>query len=780
MRQLSFVFASILFFITIIPAEAQDVTQKLRVNITGPLGNVPVENAQVILSREGVNVVETVTDVTGNFEFEKVPVGRYRIDVNHASYFPYTSEVFLLAAKELFLTIELRERIRELDEVQVTATSRSVYTTPGISELSIEKATRIAANYFDPVRVTTAFPGVVIANDQNNAIIVRGNSPEGLLWRLNDLDILNPNHLSNAGALGDRPAANGGGVNVLSTQMLGTTRFITGNYAPTLGNLQSAVVDMELRESRQSGIAHTLQASVIGLDYGSEGTIVPDRLSYTFNARYSTVGLLSAAGVDFGGESISFHDVAAQLVYRTKKQGVLKGFFVTALSKNDFKTKPQDEWETDKDRFNIYYEGSVMITGLTFDTPLKNNARFKTGMAWSRTDPGRYADFMGNPNAPLRWDELMQNNHLGSQFVSYQKRLGKAALLELGNYFTFWYTDLYLYEYPTPLSCLFCAVPNEGISDTFSTWQTATYAKLTQPVGERFTTTLGVRGVKTGMYSKYSIEPRLSVEYLINDQQNLSLSYTSYSRLQSPSIYLSTGNENLLPTKSQQLTMGYQWSITEDLMLRLSVYHQYLSDVPVQPDFTFSVINLMEPVERGGLVNEGAGINTGIDAVIEKSFFQQFYLLAGGSYYQSQYRDGSGQWRNTRFDGNYTFNLSAGKEWNKRKDNANKTFAADTRFIYLGGLNEMPILPLLSGFNGRTVFDEAQGFVNAIPDYTRLDLRLSWRKHKPGYTRSIILDMQNVLNLKNVAYRYFDAYQLQRATQYSLGIIPVLAYRVEF
>jgi hypothetical protein len=688
--------------------------------------------------------------------------------------------VFLLAAKELFLTIELRERIRELDEVQVTATSRSVYTTPGISELSIEKATRIAANYFDPVRVTTAFPGVVIANDQNNAIIVRGNSPEGLLWRLNDLDILNPNHLSNAGALGDRPAANGGGVNVLSTQMLGTTRFITGNYAPTLGNLQSAVVDMELRESRQSGIAHTLQASVIGLDYGSEGTIVPDRLSYTFNARYSTVGLLSAAGVDFGGESISFHDVAAQLVYRTKKQGVLKGFFVTALSKNDFKTKPQDEWETDKDRFNIYYEGSVMITGLTFDTPLKNNARFKTGMAWSRTDPGRYADFMGNPNAPLRWDELMQNNHLGSQFVSYQKRLGKAALLELGNYFTFWYTDLYLYEYPTPLSCLFCAVPNEGISDTFSTWQTATYAKLTQPVGERFTTTLGVRGVKTGMYSKYSIEPRLSVEYLINDQQNLSLSYTSYSRLQSPSIYLSTGNENLLPTKSQQLTMGYQWSITEDLMLRLSVYHQYLSDVPVQPDFTFSVINLMEPVERGGLVNEGAGINTGIDAVIEKSFFQQFYLLAGGSYYQSQYRDGSGQWRNTRFDGNYTFNLSAGKEWNKRKDNANKTFAADTRFIYLGGLNEMPILPLLSGFNGRTVFDEAQGFVNAIPDYTRLDLRLSWRKHKPGYTRSIILDMQNVLNLKNVAYRYFDAYQLQRATQYSLGIIPVLAYRVEF
>jgi hypothetical protein len=760
--------------------QAQEVTQTISGKITEQVSGKGVAQAHISLIQESEVSFQTLSDEQGNFKIEQVSIGRYRLEITHASYYNYSTEVFVQASKELSISINLRERVYQLDEVQVVASGAGVTSIPGITELSIEKATRLAANYYDPVRVSTAYPGVLVANDQNNAIIVRGNSPEGLLWRLNGLDVLNPNHLSNAGSLGDRPAANGGGVNMLSTQMLGTTKFITGNYAPSYGNLQSAVVDMELRESGNPVIAHTLQASLIGIDYASEGTLIPDKLSYTFNARFSTVGLLSLMGIDFGGESISFSDAAGQLVYRTKNNGILKGFFVMGYSKNDFKSKPQDDWEEDKDRFDIQYEGNTTMTGLTYSSPLKGDAQLNLGIGYSRSKQNRYADFMGNPDRPLRWDDLQQDNQLLSQFITYRKRISSSTWLEAGNYLNYYQTDLFLYEYPTLFDCLFCAQPKEGIDDVYSSWQNATYLQAQQNLGRRWLITAALRGVGNNLYDKYFFEPRVSLQWDISEKQQINFAYTNFNRLQSPSIYLSNKDQELLPIQSNQLTLDYALRISDDLSLRSTAFYQHLSDVPVQPNSTYSVLNLMEPVERRGLINEGEGENYGVDLILEKSFYNNFYFLTGGSLYRSTYRDGNNTWRPTRFDGNYTLNLSAGKEWSRSMSNARKSFAIDTRFLYVGGLNEMPILETFSAWSGKTVFNEPSGYSERIPDYKRFDLRLSWRKHKPNYTRSLILDIQNVFSLQNVAYHYYDAYKLQRSTQYNLGIIPVLAYRVEF
>jgi len=759
--------------------QAQDISQNIQGRVVENLTAIPIANAQLSLLRQSEVLFSTTSNDKGQFSLENIPVGRYKLELTHASYYSYTAEIFVQAARELWLEVVLIERVRELAEVEIRASGKNMYSIPGVQELSIEKSTRLAANFFDPVRVSTSFPGVVVANDQNNAIIVRGNSPDGLLWRLNGLDILNPNHLSNAGTLSDRPAANGGGTNILSAQMLGNTRFINSNYHPAYGNFQSAVVDMDLRESRSNSIKNIAQVSLIGLDYASEGAIT-NKLSYTSNIRYSTVGLLTKMGVDFGGEAIGFKDVSGQFVYRADNEGLFKLFFLVGDSQNEFEARPQDEWEEDKDRFNISYTGKTFISGLTYSVPLKNESVLKSGIAYSSSSQSRFADFTGGSQGIERWEDFEMKSNLLSQFISITRRLNNNTWFELGNYVNVYSNEIYQNEIPRLFDCLFCTLPAVGLNGSFETWQISTYAQMKKQFSSKWNATLGLRGVRTGINAAYNFEPRAEIQYDINEKHSLSLNYAKLSRMQQPSIYLSRQNANLELTQMHQISLNFSSTVGQDLLLRSSLYHQYLFDVPVEPGTTYSVLNLMELQERGGLVNDGAGRNYGFDISLEKSFYDDFYFLGGASVYKSEYRDGNTIWRNTRFDGRYTFNLAAGKEWSKSKANARKTFGLDTRLLYLGGLYEMPILDNFSLVNGKTVFDESAGFTEKLPDYFRFDLRLSWRKHKPSYTRTLSLDIQNVMNLQNVAYHYYDAFRQERRAQYHLGVIPILAYRVEF
>ena len=74
---------------------------------------------------------------------------------------------------------------------------------------TVEETQKYAAAINDPLRMATAFAGVQAGDDGNNAIIIRGNSPTGLLWRMEGMDIPNPNHFSS-------PGSSGGGISILT------------------------------------------------------------------------------------------------------------------------------------------------------------------------------------------------------------------------------------------------------------------------------------------------------------------------------------------------------------------------------------------------------------------------------------------------------------------------------------------------------------------------------------------------------------------------------------
>jgi hypothetical protein len=770
-------FALIIFCATLQVA-GQDLLQHVRGKVFHTVTASALPGASVKIT--GVKgAFTTTTDSSGHFALD-VPVGRYSIVVSFTGFNAFQDELLVVAGREAVLNIALRESSTVLKEVEITASPPE--NVPGLQSVSIEKTMRVPANFFDPVRMITSYPGVVAASDQNNSIIVRGNSPNGLLWRLNGVDIVNPNHLSNAGTLSDRPAANGGGVNILSAQMLDKTDFYMGAFPVRYGNTLAGVVDMKLRDGNKTKNEFTAQASLIGLDFAAEGPLGKKKnSSFLANYRYSTVGLLSAIGVNFGDEAISFQDFSFSSDVDLENGGKFSFFGLWGQSKNDFNAKKVEDQKEEKDQYDINYNGQTYALGLNYAVPF-SSGKFTAAVAWSNSDQQRESQIKLSA-LPLTQRLLLNdsydgNNGILSSTLRVEYKVSEESKLEFGtitNVMTNSVTALHL------TGCFICsAVDEQKISGSTTGLLLQPYALFSATLSPVLDLNTGIRYVNYTFNNSNAVEPRIALILKPTTAASFNLSYSLTSQLQLPQVYLTPGNQDLGLTRSHHIDLAYTQNLSENTVLKAGTYYQRLFDVPISQDpaSTFSSLNAMEALPPSGLINAGTGENYGVDVTVEKYFFAKNYLLFGGSYYDSKFTAADGIKRNTRFNGNYTFNAVYGKEWTKAS--RNRTIGFNTRVLYLGGLRESEVDVNQSQTNGETAYNTTDPFSNKLPDYFRIDLRLSFRKNKPGYTRTFAIDIQNLTGQQNVGYHYYDRIQQNVVTKYQLGIIPVLVYRIDF
>ncbi len=776
--RIKFLLLSLAFFALRSFAQAQEITQTVKGRITDAVTGAAVEYAGVQIAGDD-KTYEASTDESGMFQ-ASVPPGRYKLVVSYSGYATSWHELLVIAGKEAVANIALSQAVRELQAVEVSGTTFE-NAVPGQRVLSIEKTLRIPANFFDPVRVATAYPGVMAANDQANSIIVRGNSPNGLLWRLNGLDIVNPNHLANAGTLSDIPTANGGGVNILSAQMLDRTDFYMGAFPANYGNALAGIVDMKLREGNKSKYEYTAQASLIGMDVAAEGPIGKnENTSFLANYRYSTVGLLSLMGIDFGDEAITFQDLSFNIDSNLGNGGKLTFFGFGGNSRTKFAKKEPAEWKEDKDKYDIEYTSRNIALGLNYAVPIYRGKLF-IGLAWSAGEQKRDAAISHEAEvttAFLLSDRYQLNNRLFSGNVSYETFLGEKGTLEVGVMANNIDNSIYSSRV---FGCLACS------SQTIQQVEGDNEGMLIQPftnlafnLSGHVRLDAGVRYLQYTFNNASSFEPRAGFNIKVSEKATVDASYSLVSQLQLPQVYAAEGNFDLGFTKSHHFDLAYSHAFSDGFNVRSGVFYQSLFDVPVSigTDATFSALNLLEGFAPGNLVNEGTGENYGVDVTVEKYFYTRNYFMAGGSYYESKYATLDGVSRNTRFNGNYTLTAVYGKEWVKAEKN--RSIGLNTRLLYLGGLRQSSVNEAASQSQSETVYNNTDPFSEKLGDYFRIDVRLSFRKNKPGYTRTFAIDIQNLTSQENEAYRYYDFTQQRIVTKFQLGIIPVLVYRIDF
>jgi hypothetical protein len=761
-----------------VSARAQELSQTVKGRVSDRLSSSPLDGATVRLI--GTTELTATTDSSGFFLLQ-APVGRYKLSVSFTGYAPWHDELLVIAGKHTTanVTLETSETMLTAVEVQSVVT---VDEFPGLQSLSVEKTLRVPANFFDPVRVATAYPGVVAVNDQANGIIVRGNSPTGLLWRLNGLDIVNPNHLSNAGTISDRPVANGGGVNILSAQMLDRTDFYMGYVPASYGNTLAGVIDMKMREGNKTEWQHTLQASLIGIDLATEGPIGKSgRNSIAANYRYSTVGLLSMIGVNFGDEEITFQDFSLSADFEGKA-GKLTLFGFAGISGNDFAKDDSSTWEEDKDRYVIGYQGTTYSLGFNYSKSL-GTGKLIAGAAFSSADQVRDAtsQILNRPTERMiMMDRYNAANSILSSTLRYEARFGSRITFDGGIMLNDLNSSL---DMRVERGCQICSFREVRVVEG------KTSGALIQPftnfkfkISEPLTISAGARYLYYSYNDSKSLEPRLAIALTPGRNSGVDFTYALTSQVQQTIAYVSNGSGRPLGfTKSHHFDASYWQHLTDRLKIKTGVFYQSLFDVPVDTweiSSNFSMINYTEGFVPPNLMNKGTGENYGVDVTLEKYFFASTYMLLSASYYEAKYTGNDGVERDSRFNGNYTFSSVYGKEWTKKEKN--RTIALNLRMLYLGGMRETPINPSASWAQGETAYVTYEPYANKLEDYFRIDARLSFRKNKPNYTRTFAVDIQNLTSQKNVAYHYYDAYQEAVLTKFQLGIIPVLVYRIDF
>ncbi len=774
-----YIFSLLLLSFTL-PVFGQQLQQKLSGTVLQSESLKPIPEAHITL--EGNNLQKhTVSDSSGNFNFINISPGRYKITVSHVAYTRKTiPEVFVKASRPQRLSIYLQEQEILLAETEIHPLPVTRGTSIHSTTFTIEETQRFPASFYDPARMMTSQPGVTTSNDQANQLVIHGQSPNHVSWQLEGAEILNPNHLPNAGTFNDRSAPSGGGVNILSGQLMDNSRFYSGAYPASMGNAIAGIFDISLREGTRDQRSHTIQASLLGIDLATEGPFRKSKnSSYLANYRYSTVGLLSEFGVNFGNEEIKFQDFSFHLNFPSTKAGAISLFGLGGLSSNKlFPLENSDEWKADKDRQEVLFEAGMGAVGIRQSLSLSGTASVSQTLAYSSGYSNRQGQFFNLNSNPFNLSETSVNQHLLAYKGVLAKHHTDALTSNSGlsiNYYnsSFFARDERLLQGDADLKLSYASF--HPFTEFHYTWSPA------------WLVTGGLRLLFDTHNTTLFPEPRLDILHSLSPNSKLQFSYNLLSQptliqpFLLPAAYRNDQKIHLDPIRSHYTSIGYQKNWQSQTSLKSKIFYQHFYQVPVSiGSGIFSALNTVEELAFGNIRQEGRGQTYGIDASLQRYFVRDLYYLLSLSLFDATYKDALGETHNMRYNSRYTLSFTGGKEWIKQKGEKLRTIGLNLKGIYRGGYWQTPIDREASIAENTTILNQDRPFEERLPAYFSLDLRLSHTKQKEKYLRIWSLDIQNITNRRNISWYYFDQLKEEIKPAYQLGIIPVLGYRIEF
>lgn len=788
---------SCIFFTTLSMAQA---VQTIRGQIVDGVSNQPLVGVSIVIVDAGDGTLGSITDTEGNYRIANVPVGRRTLKVTYISYEEQTiPNVVVTAGKEIILNVSLAESVSQLEEVTVTGNTRHDKTATN-NELSVVSARsfnvddtkRYAGAIGDPSRMAANFAGVVGGNDSRNDLVVRGNSSLGMLWQLEGLNIPNPNHF---GAL----ASTGGPVSILNNNNLDKSDFMTSAFPAQYGNAVAGVFDLSLRDGNNEKTELMGQVGFNGFEFGAEGPFSKkSKASYIINGRYSTLGVFSALGIDFGTGSSTpnYQDVNFKINLPTKNGGTWSLFGIGGNSsidllgsEADLKNNKDLYGSENDDSFPRYKTG---IAGVSYEKNLspKTFARFTIGVSGTHETITVDSLVRGADTEViarhLRLESTNNTFKYSFNFLTRTKINAKNSITS-GFYYDNTNVDLYRKESFAMSgrdSVRYDINDNGTLYQGYSTWK--------RRFSRKISTQVGVHAQYYDLNKQLVAEPRLALVYVINGKHSLSAGYGLHNQIQSVfTSYLQTQiasgdvlytNKKLDFTRSNHFVLTYDWNISEKVRLKAETYYQQLSNVPVERKMSpFSVLNTgasFGPEAKDSLVNKGTGRNYGIELTAERFFNDGYYFLITTSLFDSRYKGSDGVKRNTAFNTNYVFNALGGKEW--ELSNSSKFLAVNLKFSMIGGRRLTPVNVEKSQAMGYTVYRDDESFSERQKAYFRVDLRVSYRIEYKKSTLEASIDFQNLTNNKNVFTQSFNPRTGQVFTTYQQGFFPVPYVRFTF
>ena len=747
-------------------------------------------------------VLGAVSDENGLFTLKKVPVGRQTLRVVYFGYEPQTvPNILVTAGKEVLLDVRLEESFNRIEEVVITAPSNkdkptNELTTISARQFNMEEVSRYSGGRNDVGRLVANFAGVAASNDARNDIIIRGNSPTGVLWRLEGIPIPSPNHFSTLGTTG-------GPVSALNPNMIGNSDFLTAAFPAEYGNATAGVFDINLRKGNKDRFEYVAQVGAFtGLEAAVEGPLRKGKGSFVVAYRHSFAEIAKAVGLNVGTTATpKYKDLTFNLDFGRTKAGYFSVFGIAGYSSIDFLGAEIDTIDlfaqADQNAYNVSKFG---VVGIKNNVLLNDHAYVRTVLSTS---------FAGNSYIT---EDLLSTDVQGGLLQTTDvldagttHRLSSYYHNKITNRFTLRTGILLQLQQLNTRVRTRDGVPDydgDGRPDWYTRRdydgkfrQAEAFVQTQWRLAERLTLNGGLHGLYFDKTSDVALEPRAAINWQLTTKSTLNFGYGMHQQTQPTPVFLfrerqqdgsfAETNTDLGFTKSQHFVVGWDFKPSASWRVKLEGYFQKLSDVPVDSlSSSFSLLNTGADFvfpEKNNLVNKGTGSNKGIELTVEKFFSRGWYSLTTISIFDSKYRGADGVLRATAFDGGYVANCLAGKEFKLGKT-GRRYLTLDTKVTSAGGRPYTPIDVVASNTAGQEVLWEDQAFSLRYENYFRWDVKIGLRlnSNQRKLSQTFFLDFQNVTNKKNV---FAARYNVQRGVvgkTYQIGFFPDVLYRVEF
>lgn len=791
---------------------SQELTQTIRGVVLDADSQLPLIGAEVIILNTNP-LKGTTTDIDGKFRIEKSQIGRVNLQL---SYLGYENQIIpnivVNSGKEVVLNLNMQESTVNMNEITITANKNkgeAINDMALLSSRSIspEETNRYAGGFNDPSRIMSNFAGVTSSQDGGNDIIVRGNSPKYIQWRLEGVQITNPNHFADQSAVG-------GGVSTLNNNLLATSDFYTGAFSPEFGDALSGVYDVKFRAGNNEKFESVLGVGLLGIDLTMEGPFKKGYGgSYLVNYRYSTASLINDIGLEINGVP-KFQDAAFKIVLPTNKIGTFSFFGLGGNSELFFEDVSPDLWQTPgsaalSSNISEDFDKKAYLfnTGMNHTISLNRNSYFKTTLSYSVENidddihESKLFRLYDDQGAFLRDSVLQREVNFKSRLkkssyrgaITYNNKINAKNKIQIGSKYALFDYNINQSQFQDDAGSRFTLVDlKENISTVrnFVSWKF-------RP-NENITLVSGIHNMNILYNKKSTIEPRVAVNWKLNNTSSIHGGYGLHSSMESVHNYFAKveqtdgttiePNKDLGLLKAHHYVIAYEKRFKKNLRAKVEFYYQDLYDIPVENNDTsyYATINEGLDFQYVDLVNKGKGKNYGVELTLERFFDDNYYFMVNTSIYQSKYKSLEGKERNTKYNGNYLVNLLIGKEFVNLGKNKNQTFGINTK-AFFGGGNK--IIPLLRDQQGNVTatsendnyWDFEKAYDKSIEDIYQITLSVSYKWNKPSATHELFLNIDNVTNTKGKLSEYYDEDEpnsIGHVTQF--GLFPNLMYRVYF
>ncbi|MDB4334852.1 carboxypeptidase-like regulatory domain-containing protein [bacterium] len=766
---------------------SQDLKQTIQGRVLDSFTGAPIPGVNVAVQK-GNDLRGDATNADGYFTILNLPIGKYSLQASFIGYKSHFADnLNLLSAKALNIEIRLEEALNELAEISVKAHQRkddplNKMALIGARSFNLDETNRYAGAYGDPARMAMNYAGVLPVRDNRNDIIIRGNSAFGVQWRIDDIEIPNPNHFGASGTTG-------GPVTIVNTNLLSNSDFFNGAFPAEYGNAIAGVFDLKMKASNIQKHEKWFQMGWNGLELGAEGPLRKGKhSSYLISYRHALNDILYQMGIP-SKDIIKYKDLSFKFNFPRTRLG---NWSIIGMGGNSNIILDELSYEKDERSFETYGEiidnyTSMGVLGLTNKIYPNNNTKIVSTLSVTGSTVKNQVDTFSVPqNTPFLWatEDTEELKYSFSSRINH--KFSAKSNFTAGAIFDHYILSFNDVQYKNCEYQHFTSISNT------QTDLVRAFVGLKQNLGTQWETYLGLHGQYFFLNQSQSVEPRASAKYTINDRSSISYGIGWHSQVQpKPSYYvISTDNDgathytnkNLGFTKSIHHVIGHNYLINENLRIKLDVYHQQLYNVPIretQPEYSLINFGTEYYVERkDSLVNEGTGKNYGIEMTLEKFLANNYFYLFTASLFESNYTSTDNVTRNTAYNGGYALNALGGYELFFPKKDVTLIFGVN--LTYAGGSPYVPFDQQESVKSGRTSFDWNRAYEVNRKDYKRISLRLGVRRNLKKMSMETSFDFQYRSDYTSIYLEKIDVTTGEIINTDKLGLHPMVNMRISF